>query len=499
MKRIVFIIASIATCSFAVANGYVAPPFDLHDYTVTHERTTLPAAYDAREEGIVLPVRNQLVEGTCWAFAACDALQTLFYKNELECGYLSPQSFTTCFLGFTAEPVTKGGNEVVAGSMLARLEGLVTEEGLPYNPYNVSCVNYPKEEIPALALGWNYLPKKDNIAIKEQILEYGSVSAAYRHENKYYNEESNFYEYLGKEAANHGVSIIGWDDQKGAWLCKNNWGAYMHDNGYLWISYQDSLISKTCTSYTNITPVNSIDKAYHYNTVGMTGSWGIDVPDILSDGIVAYNFEQPENMVALGTYIASPNIIIRFTVFTDTEILYQSEAIEIPYRGFYKHTLESPLQVAGKVYVGVTYYGGTHSIAAEYDIDNFCIISPVEGKQWARFDNPNFIPGDKEDWIAVGAGTLYNINMCIYAYTKEEVTAIDAATANPPTVFDGTGILPAAWNTVKRIGMYNTNGKLLKTLTADDCMLPPLSSGTYVLSVEKLDGSIYGEKIWIRQ
>lgn len=499
MKRIALAAAFLLMSSLTWANGYVAPPFNLHEYAVVHERTTLPASYDARKEGVVLPVRNQLVEGTCWAFAACDALQTLFYKNELECGYLSPQSFVTCFQGFTAEPVTKGGNEVVATSMLARMEGIVTEEGLPYNPSNVSCVNYDKNYTPALSLGWNYLPKNDAIAIKQQIMQYGSVSAAYRHDSKYYNAERNFYEYKGEEPVNHGITIVGWDDAKGAWLCKNNWGAYLHDEGFLWISYNDSHISTTCTSYTNITPLNSIDKAYHYNTVGMTGSWGLDIPDILSDGIVKFQFDQPENLVAMGTYVTAPNILIRFTVFTKTEVLYQSEVFEVPYRGFYKHTMETPLSVAGPVYVSVTYYGGTHSIPAEYTCENFCIISPIKGKQWVRFDNPNYIPSYDEDWIPVGDGTEYDINLCIYAYTKERTTSVNESAANYPSVFDGTGIAPTAWDTAKRMVLYATNGKILKTLTADDCSLPSLTPGTYVLSVEQWDGSVYGEKIWIRQ
>ena len=43
---------------------------------------------------------------------------------------------------------------------------------------------------------------------------------------------------------NHGVTLIGWDDKKGAWLIKNSWGTswgetggYSTEKGYMWISY----------------------------------------------------------------------------------------------------------------------------------------------------------------------------------------------------------------------------------------------------------------------
>lgn len=50
------------------------------------------------------------------------------------------------------------------------------------------------------------------------------------------------WKYLGR--INHGVTLIGWDDSKGAWLIKNSWGmgwgetgGYGTERGYMWISY----------------------------------------------------------------------------------------------------------------------------------------------------------------------------------------------------------------------------------------------------------------------
>ena len=43
------------------------------------------------------------------------------------------------------------------------------------------------------------------------------------------------WQYLG--IINHGVTLIGWDDTKGAWLVKNSWGTGWGESGYIWISY----------------------------------------------------------------------------------------------------------------------------------------------------------------------------------------------------------------------------------------------------------------------
>jgi C1A family cysteine protease len=56
------------------------------------------------------------------------------------------------------------------------------------------------------------------------------------------NDGTVTWKYLGR--INHGVTLIGWDDNKGAWLIKNSWGpgwgetgGYGTMSGYMWISY----------------------------------------------------------------------------------------------------------------------------------------------------------------------------------------------------------------------------------------------------------------------
>ncbi len=58
------------------------------------------------------------------------------------------------------------------------------------------------------------------------------------------NDGTVTWKYWGGGSINHGVTLIGWDDSKSAWLIKNSWGTGWGDvcgfgteRGYMWISY----------------------------------------------------------------------------------------------------------------------------------------------------------------------------------------------------------------------------------------------------------------------
>jgi hypothetical protein len=43
----------------------------------------------------------------------------------------------------------------------------------------------------------------------------------------------------GSSLGGHAVSLVGYDDQKGAWLVRNSWGEEFGEKGFVWISYDD--------------------------------------------------------------------------------------------------------------------------------------------------------------------------------------------------------------------------------------------------------------------
>jgi len=99
------------------------------------------------------------------------------------------------------------------------------------------------------ALTWDYVSSNPtNISTPEEIklavVTYGAVVTSFKLDNcldlygdGVFNEEYN-------QGGNHIVSIIGWDDQKEAWLIKNSYGKKWGENGFGWIKYGSNGIGK---------------------------------------------------------------------------------------------------------------------------------------------------------------------------------------------------------------------------------------------------------------
>ena len=95
------------------------------------------------------------------------------------------------------------------------------------------------------------------------IYDYGAVATSMQADfsSTYYNSSDYTFYYNGTENINHGVSIVGWDDnkivtggsagspkEKGAWIVRNSWGQDAQYNGYFYASYEDKYIGKECVN-----------------------------------------------------------------------------------------------------------------------------------------------------------------------------------------------------------------------------------------------------------
>ncbi|KAF2794003.1 cysteine proteinase [Melanomma pulvis-pyrius CBS 109.77] len=77
-------------------------------------------------------------------------------------------------------------------------------------------------------------------------------------------------------AGQHFPLIVGYDDDRGAWLVKNSWGTWWGDNGYGWIKYgemrMDDYWHKTGLRYTNPDPWST--RRLHNGNMIFTGRTG---------------------------------------------------------------------------------------------------------------------------------------------------------------------------------------------------------------------------------
>ena len=95
------------------------------------------------------------------------------------------------------------------------------------------------------ASSWDYVNSPpDKLPTVEQLktalIEHGPLVAPIFYDECLGNYKGGvFNEFDEKESGqiNHVVLLVGWDDEKGAWLIKNSWGEKWGEKGFAWIKY----------------------------------------------------------------------------------------------------------------------------------------------------------------------------------------------------------------------------------------------------------------------
>lgn len=201
----------------------------------------LPASYDAREYGLVTSAKNQGSCGSCWAFASVGAMESHLLKAYgLGPEDLSEQQQVSCN---TAMYGCSGGS----ATAIRYWEGKGAEDEA-YFPYTASDATACKEES-AAQLGyrvtnWHTVPVTAD-DFKNSLYTDGPSYWRYNVHGDFYTYWNNAQSgdvYLNASAdyrGGHAVLLIGWDDSKGAYLCKNSWGENNGPNGdgTFWIAY----------------------------------------------------------------------------------------------------------------------------------------------------------------------------------------------------------------------------------------------------------------------
>jgi C1A family cysteine protease len=79
--------------------------------------------------------------------------------------------------------------------------------------------------------------------IKEWVSTKGPVSSCFVVYDDFFSYRSGVYRHVtGGEAGGHCVSIVGYNDNPGYWICKNSWGTGWGDQGFFCIAYGECAI-----------------------------------------------------------------------------------------------------------------------------------------------------------------------------------------------------------------------------------------------------------------
>jgi hypothetical protein len=213
------------------------------------------AKFDWRENGLdVGPAGSQgYACNTCWAFATVDAMQisrqlmALREKRELDPGLRpSVRQLVSC--------AVKKPEEFCQSNWHGEAFDFMIEKGLPlggvtkYVPKDFSTWECEPDTY-LRALTWDYVSNTpDRVApteeIKRSIIVYGSVVSMLTFDSCYLLYGGGVFNEERFKKGTHVVLIIGWDDEKGAWLVKNSYGENWGDNGFGWIKYGSNNIGQ---------------------------------------------------------------------------------------------------------------------------------------------------------------------------------------------------------------------------------------------------------------
>jgi len=237
-----------------------------------------PARFDLRENGHVTAVKNQARSPSCWAFAAYASLESTILVAGGVALDLS-ENHVKNWHGYDSGP-NSGGNQYMTEAYLSRWDGPVSEADDPYHDYD----DFPSPGGPPQCFVREALMVDTASEIKECLVTYGAVASGMNGDTAHYDAASNTYYFDGEAQPAHGVTIVGWDDDKvvpgapgnGAWLIKNSWGAEWGNGGYLWLSYYDSCGGKFGICFCEAVAPETYQKVYYHDDFGNVGSLSYD-------------------------------------------------------------------------------------------------------------------------------------------------------------------------------------------------------------------------------
>lgn len=373
-------------------------------------------------------------------------------NNDASSYYLSDSNSVTL-----NQEVRAGVKEATA---FANIYKSYSDNSITYKNSNAffGAKTYSEEEVQAI-----------RTLIKKQIKQDGAVMATFYSDigingdgdhislGGYYNQDTKAYYYNGMFSANHGVTIVGWDDtykkenfaeenrpmKDGAYIVLNSWGEEFGEGGYFYVSYDDAVIEQQILGIDSISEYaetsSDYNYIYQYDELGMSQAIRLtndEETKLLTSAYAANVFTkktQEEYLSEVGIFLASTQGIEVYVNNASSNLDINQATLVASYTGTNAlgpgyHTLKfSPLELTGDKFAVIVKYinsdeGATISLECDLlesgmtDTSNvFDTATSNIGESYLSKDGTTW--QDMVDYELYGGYILKNTNACIKAFT----------------------------------------------------------------------------------
>ncbi|KAM9383903.1 cathepsin S, ortholog 1 [Pholidichthys leucotaenia] len=200
---------------------------------------SVPQSVDWRKDGLVGPVRNQGLCGSCWAFSSLGALEGQMKKRTGVLVSLSPQNLVDCSTQ-DGNLGCRGGFISKAYSYIIRNGGVDSESFYPYEHKSGKC-HYSVQGKAGYCSAYHILPRGEEQTLQAAVASVGPIAVAvnamlpsfHLYRAGLYNVPS-----CNPRLINHAVLVVGYGTAAGQdyWLVKNSWGTTWGEDGFIRIA-----------------------------------------------------------------------------------------------------------------------------------------------------------------------------------------------------------------------------------------------------------------------
>ncbi|KAK1427442.1 hypothetical protein QVD17_16128 [Tagetes erecta] len=198
-----------------------------------HSRDVIPDFIDWRTKGAVAAIKDQGQCGSCWAFSAIGAVESI---NQIVTGdliTLSEQELVDCDRSYNEG--CNGGDMDYAFVYIIRNGGIDSDKDYPYTARDGRCDTTKKSSKLVSIDGYEAVPVNNELALKKAVSSQPiTVSIAASSVGFQFYESGIFNGSCGTDL-DHGVVVVGYgtEDGKDYWIVRNSWSEDWGEQGYM--------------------------------------------------------------------------------------------------------------------------------------------------------------------------------------------------------------------------------------------------------------------------